>query len=95
MQSPLGARRTTGRKQKPRALGLLAGWLAVFAMANFSHIAPPEAVATELQPFTPGDGNFSLHLLPAGLALPEAEKAHLRGWKHLCDELLPALRSRG
>ena len=69
--------------------------LAVLAMASFSHIAPPEAVATELRPFTPDGERFSLHLLPAGLALPDEEKAHLRGWKHLCDELLPALRSRG
>ena len=29
------------------------------------------------------------------LGLADDDKAHLRGWKRLCDDLLPALRARG
>jgi hypothetical protein len=47
-----------------------------------------------LRPFTPG-GDFSLSLIPAAADLKEEDKRALRGWKRLCDSLLPALRSRG
>ena len=41
----------------------------------------------------PPGGNLSWHLLPAGWTLqPEGVEA-LRGWKSLCDVLLPALRA--
>ena len=63
--------------------------------APFSHLAPPTASSEELSPFVPDGAAFSLHIISAGISLPEPERSHLRGWKRLCDDLLPALRSRG
>ena len=64
--------------------------------ADFVHLEPPPpSTAASLTDLLPQDGRHAFRVLPAGAAYGEDDTMTLRGWKRLCDELLPALRSRG
>ena len=63
--------------------------------ARFEYLAPPRRDAVRLDEFISQAATSCLSLLSAGCKLDESDHSALRGWKRLCDELLPALRSRG
>ena len=72
--------------------------LLLHTIINVLHPPRPtsSAAAASLSDLLPPTGGHAFRILPAGEERRSAAAtAAIRGWKLLCDELLPALRSRG
>ena len=66
------------------------------AVPAWRFLEPPSTTASSLEHLLPSSGGrHAFRILPASISHDDASSAVLRGWKRLCDELLPALRSRG